>query len=213
LIPRPVVQRLPKYLAYSTELVSRGVEWVSSGDLAEALGLTSSTVRQDLSNLDLTGVSKRGYDTRRLQKVLHQELGTHRRQRIVIVGAGNLGCALGLHGGLKENGFDTCGIFDSSAQVVGRRVGRLKVRPMSALAGVVRNSRVDVGIVAVPADAAQEVADQLVAAGVKGLLNLTHVHVNVREGVGLIDARLLAGLQELSHAIRSRRKGRAKHGR
>jgi len=212
LIPRPVVQRLPKYLAYSSELVQRGVDWVSSVELARALGLTSSTVRQDLSNLDLTGVAKRGYATLRMEKVLRRVLGTHRRQRIVIVGAGNLGCALALHGGLKENGFDTCGIFDSGSQVVGTRVGSLKVRPMSALRGVIRSSRVDVGIIAVPAEAAQEVADQLVAAGVKGLLNLAHVHLQVRESVGLVDARLLAGLQELSFAIRSRRKGRSRDG-
>ena len=212
MIPRPVVQRLPKYLVYTSELVQQGVEWASSVVLAEALGLTSSTVRQDLSNLELTGVAKRGYDTRKMEKALRRVLGTHRRQRIVIVGAGNLGCALALHGGLKENGFDTCGIFDSASSIVGSRVGRLRVRAMSGLRRVVRESRVDVGIIAVPADAAQEVADQLVAAGVRGLLNLAHVHLQVREAISLVDARLLAGLQELSFAIRSQRTRRSRDG-
>jgi redox-sensing transcriptional repressor len=187
------------------------VEWISSSDLADALGLTSSTVRQDLSHLDLTGVSKRGYSTVRLETVLRRELGTDRLQRIVIVGAGHLGSALSLHGALKENGFETSGIFDARDDKVGERVGRLKVRPMSALPGVVKNRNVDIGIIAVPADSAQRVADQLVLAGVKGLLNLAYVHIRVPRKVALVDARILASLQELSYATRAnRRKKRTK---
>ena len=211
MLPQPVIQRLPKYLTYVHEVIDEGVEWISSGDLAEALGLTSSTVRQDLSHLDLTGVSKRGYDTRRLEAVLRRELGTHRMQRIVIVGAGNLGCALALHGSLRENGFETCGIFDASTKVVGTRVGRLAVRPMNGLRSVIRKKGVDIGIVAVPADAAQDVADELIRAGVRGLLNLAYVHVHVPPHVSLVDARILSSLQQLSHAICARKRGREKN--
>ena len=207
MLPQPVIQRLPKYLTHVHELIDMGIEWVSSNDLAEALGLTSSTVRQDLSHLDLTGVSKRGYDTRRLESVLRRELGTHRPQRIVIVGAGNLGCALGLHGGLRENGFETCGLFDNDPEVIGTRVDNLTVRPMSALRTVIRNKRVDIGIIAVPAESAQQVADDLILSGVRGLLNLAYVHVKTPKNVCLVDARILASLQEVSYAIRKRNKG------
>lgn len=206
MFPHPVIQRLPKYLTHVHELVKESVEWVSSGNLAAALGLTSSTVRQDLSHLDLTGVSKRGYSTERLETVLRRELGTDRMQRIVIVGAGHLGSALSLHGALKENGFETSGIFDARNDIVGNKVGRFKVRPMSALPSVVRNRGVELGIIAVPADGAQKVADQLVQAGVKGLLNLAYVHIRVPRKVTLVDARILASLQELSYATRALRK-------
>jgi len=202
-----VIQRLPKYLTHVHELLIEGVEWASSGDLAESLGLTSSTVRQDLSHLDLTGVSKRGYDTQRLESVLRRELGTHRTQRLVIVGAGHLGSALSLHGALKEHGFETSGIFDVRPELLGTRVGRLTVRPLSAMRSVVRNKKVDMGIIAVPQDAAQDVADRLVSAGVKGLLNLAYVHVHVPRTVALVDARILASLQELSYAIRTLKPG------
>lgn len=211
MLPQPVIQRLPKYLTHVHELCKADGEWVSSGDLADALGLTSSTVRQDLSHLDLTGVSKRGYSTRRLETVLRRELGTDRLQRIVIVGAGHLGSALSLHGALKENGFETSGIFDARDDIVGKKVGRFKVRAMSALPSVVRNRGVEFGIIAVPAEGAQRVADQLVLAGVKGLLNLAYVHIRVPKKVALVDARILASLQELSYATRAiRRKKRTK---
>jgi len=188
------------------DLIDAKVDWASSKDLAEALGLTSSTVRQDLFHLDLTGVSKRGYDTRQLESVLRRELGTHRLQRLVIVGAGNLGCALALHGDLTQNGFEPCGIFDACEDVVGARVGGLTVAPMSALKSVVRAKRVAIGIIAVPAESAQQVADLLVAAGVKGLLNLAYVHVKVPRGVSVVDARLLGSLQQLSYAVHSRKR-------
>jgi redox-sensing transcriptional repressor len=203
MLPRPVVQRLPRYITFVHELVQQGVSWVSSAEIANVLGLTSSTVRQDLSHLDLTGVAKRGYGTSRMEKALRRELGTHKTQRIVIVGAGNLGCALALHGGLAESGFQTRGIFDDDPEVIGARVGRFKVRSVDTLDALVRRDKVELGLIAVPTQFAQEVADRLVAAGVKGLLNLSHIHVQVPEGTALVDARLMSGLQELSYAVRS----------
>ena len=205
MLPTPVVQRLPKYLSHVGELRHRGVEWVSSTDLADALGLTSSTVRQDLSHLELSGVAKRGYETVNLERVLRRELGAHRTQRTVIVGAGYVGRALARDPGLRENGFPPCGLFDADPEVIGTRVGRLVVRPMKDLARVVRNRGVEVGIVAVPAAGAQDVADQLIAAGIRGLLNLSYAYIRVPAPVCVTDARILSSLQELSYGIRMRR--------
>lgn len=206
-LPRPVVQRLPQYLTHVRELRQAGVEWISSLELARDLGLTSSTVRQDLSQLQMQGVSKRGYQISRLESILTRVLGANRTHRAVIVGAGYLGTALALHGGLAEQGFRICGIFDSNPDIIGSAVGALRVRSMETLDYLVKKCRAEIGIIAVPAASAQPVADRLVAAGVHGLLNLAYAQVRVPPAVALMDARLIANLQQLAYIIRNRNGG------
>ncbi len=203
-LPRPVVYRLPQYLARVRELRDSGAEWVSSSELARDLGLTSSTVRQDLSHLQVCGVSRRGYPTRKLEQLLSRVLGANRVHRVVIVGAGYLGTALALHGGLAEQGFQVCGIFDDDPAIIGDRVGPLRIQPMTELNKSVKEHRIEIGLITVPAAAAQEVADRLIAAGVRGLLNLAYAQVRVPERVALMDARLIANLQQLAYIIRNR---------
>jgi redox-sensing transcriptional repressor len=185
------------------EFRRRGQEWVSSHDLAQALDLTSSTVRQDLSHMDLSGISKRGYASETLERVLGHELAADSVHRVIIVGAGNLGCALAVHGELTRQGFEIGGIFDADPAVVKTKVGRHTVRPMSGLEKVVTSKKIDLAIIAVPAGAAQEVADRLVSAGVQGLLNLTYSHLRVPSSVSTMDVRILEGLQELAYLMRA----------
>jgi redox-sensing transcriptional repressor len=202
-LPTPVLKRLPRYLTRAQELRASGCDWVSSYDLADNLGLTSSTVRQDLSHLDLVGVSKRGYATSQLEKTLRVLLGADLVQRVIIVGAGYLGCALALHGELHSHKFEPCGIFDCNPEVINTPVGELTVQPMTELAAVVRAKKVRLGVIAVPAATAQEVTDKLVSAGIRGVLNLTYTHINTPDDVAVVDARILASLQELAYVVRA----------
>lgn len=204
-IPPSVIKRLTKYLAYVQRLCAEEVEWVSSLELAETLGLTSSTVRQDLSHLDFSGTSKRGYETVGLVKVLTGVLGVDTEWRMVVVGAGNLGRALAMHEEFPRRGFHICGIFDSDEKVVGRKLGKLRVRDVHELAEVISSEKADIGVIAVPARAAQSVADLLIASGVKGLLNLALTHVVAPKHVSVVDSRIVASLLELAHAIKFRR--------
>lgn len=200
-LPASVLRRLPKYLAHIQNLRGHGKEWVSSLELAEALGLTSSTVRQDVTHLECRGISKRGYETEALEKILTGILGLDRGRNMVVVGAGNIGRALAQHGNLHRKGFRICGIFDSDASLVGEEVGDLAVQAMNALPDAVRSGDIDIGIIAVPPQAAQDVAECLVAAGVRGLLNLSAAHVHVAN-VPVVDVRLIASLQELAYAVK-----------
>lgn len=198
-----MVRRLPRYYAHVQSLRAGGIEWISSKSLAEHLELTSSTVRQDLSHLDFSGISKRGYSTQVMEQTLAQLLGADEEIRLVIVGAGNLGRALALHGEFTLGGFRICGIFDSDPKVVGRKVGRLEIRAMDDLPSVVQGERVQIGVIAVPAASGQEVADRLILSGVLGLLNLAFTHILSPKTVPVIDVRILASLRELCYAIRA----------
>lgn len=200
-VPHPVIRRLPKYLVHVQELREDGVEWASSQQIADSLGLTSSTVRQDLSHLDLSGISKKGYETSQLEAVLRQVLGADIVHRVVIVGAGLLGRALAEHGAFAERGFEICGLFDKDPALFGTRIANVEVMPATRLPKVAASVRVDIGIIAVPSHAAQQVAEELVEAGVKALLNLAYKHVNVPPGVHVVDARIMESLQELAYML------------
>ncbi len=200
-IPPSVVKRLPKYYACVQSLSMQGVDWVSSLELADHLGLTSSTVRQDFSYFDYSGVSKRGYEISGLQNMLSKILGTDMEWKVVVVGAGNLGHALALHEDFARRGFHIVGVFDSDDKKCGKSIGSLSVRPMEELGDFVKSEGVAMGIIAVPAHAAQSVADLLVDTGVSGLLNMALTHVVAPTGVAVIESRIVASLLELSYAV------------
>lgn len=194
-------RRLTRYLAYVQDLCAREIEWVSSQELAHGLGLTSSTVRQDMSHVDFSGISKRGYETSGLEEVLKSVLGCDRAWRVVVVGAGNLGMALARHVEFERRGFIIEALFDSDPKKVGRKAGSLAVRAEHELIDFVHREHIDVGVIAVPASAAQTVADKLICAGVKGLLNLALVHLVAPKKVAVVDSRIVANLMELTHLI------------
>lgn len=204
-IPASVIRRLTKYLTEAQELERAETEWVSSLELAERLGLTSSTVRQDLSHLEFSGTSKRGYRVDGLVRALHEVLGADSQWKMVVVGAGNLGRALALHAEFERRDFQICAIVDRDEKKVGKRVGRLRVRGVGDLPAIIGDEGVQIGVIAVPADGAQEVADVMIAGGIKGLLNLALTHIAAPKRVAVIDSRIVASVLELAHAIKFRR--------
>ena len=201
-IPSPVLRRLTKYLSYIQGLKKTGEDWIFSHEIAGALGLTSSTVRQDLSFIEFSGISKRGYELAGLEKILTEVLGSDSKWNVVIVGAGNLGRALARHNEFREKGFNICGFFDKSLDKIGRRAGRLVILHTRKLREFIKRNNVAIGIITVPNSAAQEVADMLVVSGVKGILNFTSAHIVVHRRVAYVEARIVACLHELSHAIK-----------
>ncbi|MBL7115244.1 MAG: redox-sensing transcriptional repressor Rex [Kiritimatiellae bacterium] len=194
---------MTEYLAHARELCRNGEEWVSSSGLAETLGLTSSTVRQDLSHVEFSGTSKRGYSTAGLVQVLTSALGADRQWRSIVMGVGNLGRALAQHREFERQGFDICGVFDDDCRKVGTHVGELMVQPTTELKTFVSENQIKIGILAVPATAAQEAANELVEAGITGLLNLSITHIATPRDIAVVDARIVASLLELSYAIKA----------
>jgi redox-sensing transcriptional repressor len=193
-----IMQRLERYYLYIQRLHEQGQEWLSSQELAEGLHLTSSTVRQDISHLDFSGISKRGYELDKLKQTLSSVLGLDSTYATVIVGAGNFGRALLLHDDFREKGFDIKAIFDNDPKLIGKRIESYYIQSIDKLTAVVKKNKVRIGVIAVPAKTAQEVADMLAAAGVKGILNLSTANVQIPQGKVIINSRIILDFIQLA---------------
>lgn len=202
-IPEATVARLPVYLRALYTLADRGVSTVASEELATAAGVNSAKLRKDLSYLGSYGIRGVGYDVDYLVYQVSRALGLTQNWPVVIVGAGNLGRALANYGGFVTRGFRIAAVLDSDYAMVGRELGSVVVRHVSELEAVVATDGVAIGVIAVPAGAAQAVCDRLVSTGVTSILNFAPVVLNVPEGVDVRKVDLSIELQILAfHAQR-----------
>ncbi len=170
-IPEATVARLPVYLRALTTLAEAGVDTVSSEALAAAVGVGSAKLRKDLSHLGSYGTRGVGYEVDYLVYQISRVLGLTQDWRVVIVGVGNLGHALAKYGGFASRGFTVVALLDADPAVIGEDVAGLIVRDIDDLEAVVDSEGPQIGVVATPAEGAQEVCDRLVGAGVTSVLN------------------------------------------
>jgi redox-sensing transcriptional repressor len=185
-----------------------GLRTLASGSIAEAVGVHPDQVRKDLSHLATRGVRGVGYDVDALIAETSRILGLDEERTVVLVGAGNLGRALAAYEGFAPQGLRLVAVLDVERSVVGTRVGGLTVEHLEALPSIARREQVDMGVVAVPAPAAQGVVDAMVVAGLRAVLNFAPVHVRVPDGVAVRRVDLSTELQMLSfHRSRVRRGG------
>lgn len=182
-IPEIVIRRLPLYVRALQWLAQEGVVVISSHDLGALLGMTPAQIRKDLSYFGEFGKQGMGYDVNFLHSQLRRILGVEREWLMALVGIGNLGHAIARYGGFARRGFKIAALFDNDPRKVGQQVGELEVLGMNELPMVVKGLRIQMAIVAVPATVAQEVVDQLIAAGVRGILNYAPTNLRVPKGV------------------------------
>lgn len=189
------VRRLSVYLRILEEGKD---ETVSSDDLAERAGTTSAQVRKDLSLFGSFGKRGLGYSVPELSGRLRQILGLDRTWRVALVGAGRIGAALFAYPGFRSRGFDIVSVLDEDPQKVGRRWGEITIQPARELDRIIREERVEILIIAVPAAAVQEVVDRAVAAGVRAILNFAPAQPRVPDDVALKDVNMVMELEALS---------------
>lgn len=182
-IPGVVIARLPLYAQALEALAQKGEEVVSSQRLGEALGITPAQIRKDLSYFGRFGKQGRGYNVAGLLGSIRQILGLDRQWRMALVGVGRLGRAILSYEGFAPQGFHIVHAFDVDPEVVGRKFESLVVRHVRELEETLAQEPVDIGIVAVPPEAAQEVIDRLVRAGVRAILNYAPMTPRVPPGV------------------------------
>ncbi|WP_211262155.1 redox-sensing transcriptional repressor Rex [Nitriliruptor alkaliphilus] len=197
-IPQATASRLPRYLQALVEAAERGQETISSDGLARAAGLNSAIVRKDVSFLGTAGTRGVGYAVPDLATEISAILGITVDRPVVIVGIGNLGRALATYGGFTRRGFTTVALVDVAEDVIGTRVGEHLVEPVSQLATIVAERGVELGVLATPSQHTQAAANQLVACGVRGLLNFAPVRLEVPGDVTVRSVDLSTELQLLS---------------
>lgn len=200
-IPRPTVKRLSLYLRELEHLTEREQHTISSKQLGTALGLTDAQVRKDLGHFGQFGHPGIGYRVPQLMSELRRILGTDHRWHAAVVGAGNIGRAVMPYGRFARKGFDIVAVFDNNPKVIGKEIAGHKVRPMSDLAKLIRERDIKIGIVAVPAQHAQQVADQLISAGVRGILNFAPVRLDVHDKVSVTSVDFSLSLEQLAFQI------------
>ncbi len=202
-VSESAVRRLSLDLRALEELRNEGELTVSSGALASRSGTTAAQVRKDLSLFGSFGKRGLGYPVDPLVRELREILGLDRRWRVILVGAGRIGSALFEYPHFRERGFEIVAIVDDDPAKVGRRWRGIRIRPACELADAVARERVDLAILTVPASAAQRLAEALVAAGVRGILNFAPVQLRLPSEVAVQGVNMAVELESLSFALRA----------
>lgn len=197
-IPEATVARLPLYLQALVAAADQGIDTISSGGLAEASGVNSAIVRKDLSHLGAFGTRGVGYRVDELVDEVSGVLGLSQDRPVIIVGVGNLGRALAAYDGFDRRGFRVVGLLDSDPRKHGADVGGRTIEPTDDLEQIVDERDVTIAVLAIPAPHAQAMADQLVAAGITGILNFAPVHLECAPHVSVRNVDLSSELQILS---------------
>ena len=200
-ISQAVIGRLPRYFRYLGELRDSGVERISSQDLSVRMKVTASQIRQDFNNFGGFGQQGYGYNVEYLYTEIGKILGLDKTHKFIIIGAGNLGQALGGYINFERRGFIFSGIFDINPQVVGRDVRGIKVRDLSEMDAFVKENDIDIAVLTLPKSGAVEVAERLANVGIKAIWNFAHVDLHLPSGIQVENVHLSDSLMKLSYNL------------
>lgn len=198
-ISNALIRRLPRYRRYLKELQRKGVDKISSNELSRLIGYTASQIRQDLNTFGGFGQQGYGYNVNLLYNEISSILGLDKEYRLVIVGAGNLGQAIANYTYYFKVGFVVQGIFEINPRLIGLKINDIEVMDYETLVDYVDKNKIDIGIICTSKDNAQEVADRLSFAGVKGIWNFAPIDLEVPERVALENVHLSDSLHSLAY--------------
>ena len=194
-----VIKRLPRYYRYLGELLAHDVVRISSKELSERMGVTASQIRQDLNNFGGFGQQGYGYQVEYLYTEIGKILGLDKKNKLIILGAGNLGMALVNSTGLQRRGFDVIGIFDVKSEVVGTTVRGIEISHIDTLEQFLQKNEVDMAVLTVPKTIAPALAADVVKWGVKAIWNFAPTDLQLPEDVVLENVHLTESLMRLSY--------------
>lgn len=200
-ISQAVISRLPRYFRYLGELRDEGVERISSQELSERMKVTASQIRQDFNNFGGFGQQGYGYNVNYLYNEIGKILGLDQCHNFIIIGAGNLGRALGNYFNFERRGFIFKGIFDCNPAILGEEVRGVKVRSMDEMEAFIQSNDIEIAVLALPKTSAVPVAEKLVANGIRAIWNFAHVDLNVPEGIQVENVHLSDSLMKLSYNL------------
>jgi len=200
-IPDIVIGRLPIYLRALNQLLQQGQTITSSHELGQRLGISSAQIRKDLSHFGEFGKQGTGYQISHLQAQLKQILQVDREWPMIVVGAGDLGRALAHYRGFVQRGFRVVAVFDVDAQKVGLGNDEWKVMHTDQMHDYVQSHHIKVAMLAVPAENAQQACDDLIKAGVRGILSYAPITLSVPEGVQVQYIDPVMHLQKMTYYL------------
>ena len=200
------INRLSRYYRSLGRLIEKNIETVSSDEIAEIDGVTSAQVRKDLSFFGTFGKRGLGYNTTDLQRQIGKILGLENTWNVALVGIGNIGHALVDYGEFKTQGFNIKLLLDNDPQKIGKKVKGLEIKSFADVDKHVRNEKIQIAIVAVPAKVAQDVVNRLVEAGVGAILNFAPLNIKVPDNVMIKNENMSIELEALSYYLTNRNK-------
>ncbi len=200
-ISKAVISRLPRYYRYLEELRQQKIERISSKELSKLMNVTASQIRQDLNNFGGFGQQGYGYNVSYLYEEIGKILGLNQNHKMVIVGAGNLGRAIANYGNFKNRGFEITALFDQNKELIGKKTAEGEILDIQYLYDYVVEHNVDIVALTLPKGPAKEIADKLVACGVKAFWNFAHTDLGLPEDVLVENVHLSESLMRLTYRI------------
>ncbi|MGZ9166241.1 MAG: redox-sensing transcriptional repressor Rex [Anaerolineales bacterium] len=200
-IPDIIIGRLPVYLRALQSLADKGIQTTSSQDLGEIVGISAAQIRKDISQFGEFGKQGTGYSIPFLVERLRDILKVDRGWEVIIIGMGDMGHALARYNGFTNRGFQISMIFDNDPQKIGQKVGDFEILDTAGIAEKIKQHKIKIAMLTVPAPAAQEMADQLVKAGIKAILNYAPTSLNVPDGVHVQYIDPVTHLQRMTYYL------------
>ena len=200
-ISKAVIKRLPRYYRYLGNLLEEKVERISSNELSEMMNVTASQIRQDLNNFGGFGQQGYGYNVKYLYTEIGKILGLDKDHNFIIIGAGNLGQALANYASFERNGFILKSLFDVNPRLEGVTIRGIPVRMLDELEGYLQENDIEIAALTLPKSKAEEVADVLVANGIKAIWNFAHTDLTLPKDVIVESVHLADSLMKLSYNI------------
>ena len=201
-ISMAVIRRLPKYYRYLGELLSKDIQRISSKELSDIIGFTASQIRQDLNNFGGFGQQGYGYNIEDLHNEIGKILGLDKKYSAVLIGAGNLGQAIANYNGFKNAGFEIKALFDVNPKIIGLKIRDFEILDSDYIEDFIRENNIDIAILCVPKRGAQQLADRLVNAGIKGIWNFVPIDLAASDGIIVENVNLTESLFTLSYLMK-----------
>ena len=201
-IPRIIIGRLPLYLRALSRLKKDGFSYASSRELGKLLDISAAQIRKDLSHFGELGKRGKGYEIDFLVSKLNQILNTDVIWDMIVIGAGDLGSGLARYKGFANRGFKVSAIFDVHPEIIGKEIGGLIVRDIRQMCDFVADNKIQIAVLAIPAEDAQHVIDDLVEVGITAILNYAPIYIKTPDGVQIEHIDPSVHLQKLSYFLK-----------
>ncbi|MCX8094246.1 MAG: redox-sensing transcriptional repressor Rex [Candidatus Goldbacteria bacterium] len=205
-IPVPTINRLSIYLKCFNELLDSGITHVSSEKIAKIIGLNSAQVRKDLAFFGKFGRRGFGYNVSYLKENITKILGTHKKWKICVIGAGNLGRALTMYNGFLNRGFNVVACFDTDPAKIGWEIDGIKIYSMEEIEKIIKKEKIEIAIITAPSTALSDIMTVLKKTNIKGVLNFAGKHILPQEKIMIRNVDLALELEQLTFLISNREK-------